>query len=381
MSRQQKPIHVMMLGLRGFPDVQGGVETHVQHLGIELLQSHITLSVIVRAPYMRHYPQDNWKGIRFYRVWSPKSKGLEAIVHSFLGVLLAAVKRPDILHIQAIGPAIVAPLARLLGLRVVVTHHGPDYDRQKWGRFATAILRLGERFGVKSANRTIVISQTIQDLVRHKYGVETVKIPNGVNLPELAATTSALAQFDLQPQRYFLMVTRLVPEKRHLDAIAAFRAAAVPGWKLVIVGRSDHPDGYTRQVLDAAEQQDGVVMAGFQSGLALAELYSHAGLFLLPSSHEGLPIALLEALSFGLPVLASNIPPHTELELGQDRYFALGDSVEMAQRMVDWSQRPLSPGQRQAVRAWVAERYHWPRIAQATAAVYTAVCGGRQGGG
>ena len=375
MLDKHKKIHVMMLGLRGFPDVQGGVETHGEHLCVELKQLDVDVSVIVRSCYMRHFKADSWQGIRFYRLWSPQSKGMEAIVHTFLGVLFAAIKRPDILHIQAIGPSIMVPLARLLGLRVVMTHHGPDYDRQKWGGFAKTILKLGERFGVRYANKSIVISETIKQLVKDKHCVDAVKIPNGVNIPELSTSTSALDAFGIKANKYILMVTRLVPEKRHLDVIEAFVKSGLPDWKLVIVGQSDHPDAYTRQVVAEADKYPDVIMAGFQTGESLAEFYTHAGLFVLPSSHEGLPIALLEAMSYGLPVVASDIAPHVELQLAEENYFPLGNIEKLAQRFNEWAGRELSMNDKQQTRKWVAERYNWKEIAVSTRDVYRAILG------
>ena len=129
-------LRVMMLGLRGFPGVQGGVEAHAEHLCQLLRELDCDVEVVVRSAYVPGDRGDGWKGVRYLRIWSPKSRVLETIVHSFLGVLAAAWRRPQVLHVQAIGPALMVPLARLLGLHVVVTHHGPDYDREKWGRFA-----------------------------------------------------------------------------------------------------------------------------------------------------------------------------------------------------------------------------------------------------
>jgi glycosyltransferase involved in cell wall biosynthesis len=308
------------------------------------------------------------------RVWAPQSKGLEAIVHTFLGVLYAGlVRRPDILHIQAIGPALMTPLARLLGLRVVVTHHGPDYDRQKWGGFAKWALRMGERWGMRWSNARIVISQVIRALVRDKHGVESTLIPNGVVLPDLQAGRVVLGEFGLEPGRYVVLVSRLVPEKRHLDLIEAFRRAAQPGWKLAIIGASDHPDAYVQSVLDGAKQTPGVVCTGFQSGARLAELFGQAGLFVLPSSHEGLPIALLEALSYGLPVIASDIPANREVGLPDEHYFPLGDVAALATRLREFAARPLTAEDREARRQWVGERYDWRMIARQTLGVYCSV--------
>lgn len=362
-------MRVMFLGLRGFPRVQGGVETHAEHLCPLLVELGCEVEVVVRSPYMPAEKGAGWRGVRYVRVWSPKSRGLEAILHTFLGVLTAAWRRPDVLHIQAIGPALMTPLARLLGLRVVVTHHGPDYDRQKWGGFAKWALRMGERFGMRLAHGRIVISEVIRRLVREKHGVESTLIPNGVTLPELPSSAGALDRFGLESRRYVLLVSRLVPEKRHFDLLEAFAQAGLEGWKLAFVGASDHPDEYQRQLIAAAER-GGAVMTGFQSGLALRELYAHAGLFVLPSSHEGLPIALLEALSYGLPVLASDIPANVEVGLPAEQYFPLGDVAALARGMQALTVLPLEAEAVRARREWVSGKYDWRRIAEQTLAVY-----------
>lgn len=362
----------MMLGLRGFPNVQGGVETHAEHLCPRLAGMGCEVTVLVRAPYQPKETGREWQGVKFVSLWAPKSKGLEAIVHTFLGTLYAAVKRPDILHIQAIGPAIMTLPARLLGLRVVVTHHGPDYDRQKWGRFARFVLQLGERWGMRCSNARIVISRVIAELVRSKHARESALIPNGVALGPLPKSAAALERFGLQRRRYVLLVSRLVPEKRHLDLIEAFQAARLTGWKLVIVGGADHPDDYQRAVI-ACAQDAGVVMTGFQSGVALQELYAHAGLFVLPSSHEGMPIAMLEALSYGLPVVASDIPANLEVGLEPDHYFPLGDCARLAERIRQHAAIEADEESCAARRTWVAERNDWQRVAARTLEVYGTV--------
>lgn len=369
---ERQPPTIMMLGLRGFPGVQGGVEAHAEHLCPKLVELGCRVEAIVRSNYQPHEVGSQWRGVRFKRLWAPKSRGLEAIVHTFLGVLCAAIKRPDILHIQAIGPSLLVPCARLLGLKVVVTHHGPDYDRQKWGAFAKCMLKLGERFGMRFANARIVISKGIQDLVKQMYGAESFLIPNGVSLPQLPHTQEALDRFGLSRGRYVLMVSRLVPEKRHPDLIRAFENAALDDWKLALVGASDHPDEYTRALLAAGRRPD-VVCTGFQSGQTLRELYAHAGMFVLPSSHEGLPIALLEALSYGLPVIASDIPANMEVGLPQNHYFPLGDTEKLAERLREFAAQVQSEESKHALRAWVSERYDWEKVAQGTLGVYFSV--------
>jgi glycosyltransferase involved in cell wall biosynthesis len=370
-----KKLSVMWLGLRSFPHVQGGVETHAEHICPLLADLGCDVHVITRSNY-HDKTLASWRGAKFHRLWSPNSKALEAVLHTLLGVLYAGlVVRPDVLHIQAIGPALMTPLARLMGLKVVVTHHGPDYDRQKWGRAAKYVLRLGERFGSRHSNEHIVISQVIRSLVQNKHAVNSVLIPNGVLLPELVSSSDSLSQFDLTAGKYIVLVSRLVPEKRHLDLIEAFILADLSDWKLVLVGASDHPDTYTRQVLETAEQSANVVCTGFQSGLTLKELYTHAAIFVLPSSHEGLPIAMLEALSYGLPVIASDIPANLEVNLPEEHYFPLGDVIALSAKLRDFSLRVLTMEEREARRVWVVERYDWYDIAQRTLAVYQNVLG------
>jgi glycosyltransferase involved in cell wall biosynthesis len=362
----------MVLGLRGFPNVQGGVERHAERLYPLIAQLGCRVDIIARASYIPR-GQRHWEGITFHRVWAPGLPGAEALLHSLIGVVYAGIRRPDILHIHAIGPAIVAPLARAMGLKVVVTHHGPDYDREKWGAFARRLLRLGERWGMLRANRRIVITEVIRRLVFERYRLDADVIPNGAALPEMPHTTAALDRFALTAGRYVLLVSRFTPEKRHLDLIEAFARAGLTNWKLVLVGDADDRNGYSRKVRAAAERIPGTVITGFQSGTALAELYMHAGMFVLPSSHEGLPIALLEALSYGLPVMASDILANLDLGLGSEHYFPLGNVTALAEAIRRLSETELDPCQRRERQRWVETRYHWPAIAARTLEIYRQV--------
>jgi glycosyltransferase involved in cell wall biosynthesis len=365
-----KPMHVMMLGLRGFPNVQGGIETHAEHLAPLLVKLGCNLEVLVRSPHQSISIGDRWNGVRFTRLWSPKGIGVEAVVHTFLGVLYAAIKRPDVLHIHAIGPALMTPLARFFGLKVVVTHHGPDYNRQKWGAFARNVLLLGEWFGMRFANSRIVISTVIGDMVMRKHTKNSALIHNGVVLPDLGVSTDYLQQFGLEKNKYIALVSRLVPEKRHLDLIEAFNIAQLSGYKLVFVGSIDQPDAYIESVMKAAALNNNIVLTGFQTGDTLRSLYAHAGLFVLPSSHEGLSISLLEALSYGLPVVASNIAANLEVGLNSTCYFELGNIEQLAQQLIKNTLSPASLETRMQLRNWIGSHYNWQRIAEKTYTEY-----------
>lgn len=363
---------ILVLGVRGLPNVQGGVETHAENLYERLSRLGCEVEVLVRTPFVPPTRKE-FGAIRLRRLWSPTTPGLEALIHSFLGVFYAAALRPDVLHVHAVGPALVTPLARLLGLRVVVTHHGPDYDRDKWGKVARWILQAGERAGMRYANVRIVISRVIADMVRAKYGVATELIPNGVPLASLQDSAEHVEKHGLAPGKYFLQVSRIVPEKRQLDLIAAYAAAESTDWKLVLVGGLDET-AYSRKVREAAAAA-GVVLTGFQNGVALKQLYTHAGAFILPSSHEGLPIALLEALSYGLPVLASDIPANLEIGLDERCYFPLGDTAALARRLETITGSISGDTERATRRDFVARNYDWNNVAEQTLLAYRKALG------
>jgi glycosyltransferase involved in cell wall biosynthesis len=366
-------LRVLVLGLRGLPDVEGGVERHAEHLYPLIVELGCHVEVLVRAPYHPRSKPLEHRGVRLKRLWSPEGGPLEALLHTLLGTLYAGIVRPDVLHIHAIGPSLLTPLARLLGLRVVVTHHGADYEREKWGRLARWVLRVGERMGMRFSNERIAISKTIQTSIRARHDRDSALIPNGVGIPEIPNTCIKPRELGLVPQRYVLQVSRLVPEKRQLDLIHAFTMAAT-GWKLALVGGIDRKDEYTREVVRLAEQSPDVVLTGFMQGLDLRELFAHSGVFVLPSSHEGLPIALLESLSFGVPVIASNIPANMELDLPEESYFRLGDIEDLSRRIRQFAEEPSKAErgkQRESLRKWVAERYDWRSIASATLEAYS----------
>jgi len=363
-------MRVGIIGLRGIPDVQGGVERHVESLAPLLVAAGHDVTVYARAPYMQQFQDKAWRGVNICRIWSPQQKFTETLLHTFLAIWVAFFQRQQLLHIHAIGPSFFAPLARLLGMKVVMTHHGQDYARQKWGRGAKAFLRLSEFLGVKCASKVIVISHGLQDLVQDQLGRPARLIPNGVTgFSTDKIQPSDVVKIGLEPYRYILHVSRFVPEKRHHDLIDAFNKAALPGWKLVFAGEADHADDYSRSVLERGN--DNIVFLGRQSADQLAYLYAYSGFFVLPSSHEGLPIALLEALSLAAPVIVSDIAPHLELDLPKKCYFPLGDCAALAALLQAYAATDLSERWLESA-AWVKQNYDWPAIAEKTSAVYLA---------
>jgi glycosyltransferase involved in cell wall biosynthesis len=369
---------IYIFGFRGFPDVQGGVETHVENLAPQLVRMGHRVTACVRSPYVAKKGSREWKGVRLLRLWTTRSTYFEALLHSLICALVAGFRRPQVVHIQGIGPALVTPVLRLLGLRVIVTHHGEDYNREKWGWVARTVLRLGEALGMRFAHKRIAISRSIEKLIADKYGKSCEVIPNGVVFADPPSQTDKVVELGLEPGRYVLTVGRLVPEKRQMDLLRAFSDAELSGWKLAIVGRIDHKNKYADLLASEAALAENVVMAGFQSGEPLRQLYAHAGLFVLPSSHEGLPIVLLEALSYGLPVLVSDIPSNLEVVADPARVFRMGSIAELSGKIRALTALKLGAAEREALRRDCARRYDWTEIARRTSAVYDELVGSKR---
>ncbi|MFO7286626.1 MAG: glycosyltransferase family 4 protein [Gammaproteobacteria bacterium] len=366
-------IKVLVLGPRGIVDVQGGIEMHCRKLYPLLARLDCAVEVIQRTPYYRRPRRETWHGVALTYLWSPRGSGLETAVHSLLGVLYAALKRPDILHLHAVGPALLAPLARLLGLRVVVTHHAADYRREKWGAFAKLLLKTGERFGMRFAHHPIVVSEVLRESVRSEYGVQASLIPNGVPRFARARTTGTLEALGLVAGRYVMCVARLDKVKRQLDLVEAFERARMPGWKLVLVGAIDERNAYAQRIVRRCAANPLIVLAGFQQGRPLGELFSYCGLFVLPSSLEGHPIAVLEALAYGARVLVSDLPETRALPLSDDCYFPVGDIDKLASLLAAAAADECRP---QNLRDVIREKYSWRRAAQLTRSVYRQVLDG-----
>jgi len=373
------PLHVMALGLRGIPGVPGGVEVHASELYPRLHALGARITVLGRSCYRPADAPAVWHGVNIR--WLPASRvqGVEALLHTLMGVLYAGVRRPDVLHIHAVGPWLGVPLAKMLGLKVLVTHHGEDYLREKWNAPARALLRLGERLGITFADARIVISSSLRDMVRAKYGRETVLVPNGIGDLRPVADRSLADKYGLKPQRYVIQVSRLVPEKRQHDLIAAFKAAALPGWKLVLVGGAQGSQRYADKLREQYEGNAAIVCTGFLSQPDVQQLISHAGIFALPSSHEGLPIALLEAMKIGIPVVASDIAANREVGLDASCYFPMGNTRSLTARL---RERAAMTSEERAATAQQlrlsCSRYDWDAIAKSTMQVLEGVAASRR---
>lgn len=365
---------VCVTGLRGVPAIMGGVESHCEELYPRLrrLMPEAQIEIIGRRPYAGAEPYD-FAGLRVTPLSALPSKYFEALSNTLLAIFYARFKaRADLVHIHAIGPGILAPLARLMGMKTVVTHHGKDYQRQKWNRFAKTTLEAGEWLAIKSADRVMVVSDSLTQELAGRFPENSDKleyVPNGMPTPadfERGDDGATLARFGLECGNYVLAVGRLVPEKGFHDLVAAFELSGAAG-KLVIVGAADHADSYSETLMSRASER--IVFTGRQDHGALGAFYRNASLFVLPSYHEGLPIVVLEAARFGAPIVASDIPANRDIGLAAVNYFPVGDVMALRDKLAaDHSGFGIDA---EAISA----RFDWDQIAQRTAAVYRACAG------
>ena len=355
---------IVVTGTRGIPAIMGGVETHCEELFPRVAALGYDVTVMRRSSYVADSLTE-WHGVKLMDIPTPRKKAFEAIVHTVRAVIAARRLGADVVHIHAIGPALVTPLARLLGMKVVFTHHGPDYDRDKWGAAAKMMLRLGEMLGCRFANRVIVISDVIRNLIASKHGrTKGVSlIYNGVPAADKCHFPEYFSELGITEGNYVLGMSRFVPEKNLHHLIEAFSRVKSEGLKLVIAGDSDFPDEYS-EGLKRQAREAGVVLTGFVKGQKLHSLLTNARCFVLPSSHEGLPIALLEAMSYGLPVVVSDIPANLEVGLAEECYFPVGDVGTLASRL-----RVLCDAPVERIDYDMA-KYDWDQIAKEVSDVY-----------
>lgn len=354
---------IVVTGTRGIPNIMGGVETHCEELFPRIAAKGYDVTVIRRKSYVKDSLTE-YKGVKLIDIETPKKKSFEAIIHTFKAILKAKSLKADIIHIHAIGPALLTPMARLLGMKVVFTHHGPDYDRDKWGKAAKFMLKLGERMGTTFANEVIVISKVIDNILIQKYGRKDCHlIYNGVPEPEICNYPEYFEELGIEKGKYILGMCRFVPEKNLHHLVEAFSRIETKGCKLVLAGDTDFEDDYSKRLKTMAKEH-GVILTGFIKGKKLHSLLTHTRCFVLPSSHEGLPIALLEAMSYKLPVIVSNIPANLEVGLNKDNYFPVGNIEALADKLQQNINSPYTHVN------YNMSAYNWDHIAEQIIDIY-----------
>ena len=360
---------IVVTGTRGIPNIMGGVETHCEELFPRIAKRGFDVTVIRRTDYVKDDLKE-WNGVNLVNIDSPKKKSFEAIIHTFRAINEAKRLKADILHIHAIGPALLVPYAKILGMKVVFTHHGPDYDRDKWGFAAKTMLKLGERMGCMFADEVIVISDVIRNLIKRKYNrtSHVHLIYNGVSQPEICDYPEYFNELGIEKGKYILGMCRFVPEKNLHHLVEAFTKVKsrneVEDIKLVLAGDTDFEDDNSRNLKEMASK-NGVVLTGFIKGKKLHSLLTNCLCYCLPSSHEGLPIALLEAMSYGVKVIVSDIPANKEVGLPESDYFPVGNVDALEEKLKAVIGQPLQHID------YDMKKYDWEKIADQIKDVYS----------
>lgn len=360
-------MRICVFGTRGFPNVQGGVETHCEQLYPRMSKKKCEVIVFRRKPYLLN-SRNNYEPIRFIDLPSTRISGFEAAYHSLLCTLYTLFLRPDVVHIHNIGPSLFIPLLRLFGLKVVVTYHTPNYEHAKWNLFSQLILRLSERLVFRYAHRIIFVSEVHRQRFESTIGTKSIHIPNGVNPHAPSTSCFYLRLFGVEKKKYILSVGRITPEKGFDLLIDAFRQLGPDGYKLVIVGGEDHRSKYAANLHKEADSSADILFTGQLSGEPLRQLYSHAALFVLPSYNEAFPIVLLEALNYRLPVLASDIEGIRQINLPGIHYFKAGSVVSLKEQL-----SPLFTETPSQSPSYDLSPYRWDDIARRTWEVFRQV--------
>jgi glycosyltransferase involved in cell wall biosynthesis len=376
-------LRIAMIGARGVPATFGGIERHVEELGARLVARGHEVTVFCRRNYS---PADrgHHRGMRLASLPTVGTKHLDAIVHSGVSTLGAMAASYDVLHYHAIGPGMLAVLPRYLSrAKVVLTVHGRDDERVKWGRGAKAVLGAAGWLSARVPDATIVVGRHLERYYRQAHGCQAVYVPNGVRAGQPRPANGTLTRLGLQPGRYLLFVGRLVPEKAPDQLLKAFRR--LPGdHRLVLVGGSSFTDRFTVGLRELALADPRVVLPGYRYGVELEELYSNAAAFVLPSLLEGLPLTLLEAASYGLPVVASAIPPHLEVLQAAGPGRRLHRPGDQSELLAALRQVLADPHAERAaaleLRDQVLRTYCWDHATERTEAVYRAVLARRPAG-
>lgn len=371
---------IAMIGQKGIPARAGGIERHVEELSAELATRGHEVLAFCRAWYV--WPIRNHRGVRCIKAWTISTKHLDAIIHTFVSIVLAAREKVDIFHIHGVGPALLAWLPKLLrpSAKVIVTFHCIDRHHQKWGWFARMMLNLGERSAVVFPDATIAVSKTLETYCRMSYGANAKYIPNGTNIPQTDADPTLVKAFGLESGKYLMMCSRLVKHKgAHLlieawQQLCKERPDLTKDQKLAIVGGSAFTDAYVQSLKNMIKDDSTIVMTGTQTGATLHALFLNAYTSIHPSESEGLPIAVLEAMSYGKCVLSSDIPENLELTADYGLTFRRGNKTDLKNNIIYLLEHPNEIREiGKKARAHIATTYDWKDIAETTEYLYELV--------
>ena len=357
---------IAMIGTKGIPATWGGIEHHVEELAVRMVEAGHEVTVYCR-PYYTTTDKEYYKGVHLKKIPTIPSKNLDAIVHTFLATIHAMTEDYDIVHYHAIGPATMAMLARMAGKNTVVTVHGLDWQREKWAKPARMYLKFGEYASIWFPYRTITVSKFLKSHLEQKYERPVTYIPSAVTDPVFLPPDKIKA-YGIGRRDYILFVARLVPEKGCHFLIDAYERLN-PDMKLVIAGGSSHSEEYVATLESHAS--DKIIFIGYVYGEALQELYTNAYCYVHPSTMEGLPVTLLEALAYGNCIVASDIPANTEAVQEDGIIFESQNVAALSEALARVIAQPaLAEELGKRARARGVAEYNYDRVTKKTLELY-----------
>ncbi len=375
-NKKNNPLRVAMLGHKRIPSREGGVEIVVCELSQRMAQKGIDVTCYNRKGHhvggssFDTTALKEYKGVKLKNVFTIDKKGLAAMTSSFFAAFRAAFGRYDVVHFHAEGPCAMLWLPRLFGKRCIATIHGLDHQRAKWGGFASRYIKAGEKCAVKKAHEIIVLSENVKNYFTDTYNRETVFIPNGVNRPEILEALEITEKYGLKKDDYILYLGRLVPEKGITYLIDAFKNVKTEK-KLLIAGGSSDTSEYEKELRELAKDDPRIIFTGFVQGRILEELYSNAYIYVLPSDLEGMPLSLLEAMSYSGCCLTSDIPECAEVIGENGVTFKKGDVSDLAEKLAYLCENPHIVNKLKSEACdYICTRYNWDDVTEKTLKLY-----------
>lgn len=354
---------------------EGGIEIVVKELCTRMAKNGYTVTCYNRSGHhvsgAEYDKKTEYEGINQKCVPTIEKKGLAAVSSSFFAALYSAFGKYNVVHIHAEGPAFFSWLPKLLGKRVIVTVHGLDWQREKWkSGFGSKFIKQGEKNAVKYADEIIVLSKGVHDYFRNQYGRETRFIPNGVNRPEIRKAELITDKFGLTKDSYILFLGRLVPEKGIRYLVEAFKNVKTEK-KLVIAGGSSDTDSFMKELKELAKDDKRIIFTGFVQGQMLEELYSNAYIYTLPSDLEGMPLSLLEAMSYGNCCLVSDIQECTEIVEDKALIFKKSNVQDLQNKLQEACDRTEKVMElKQQAADYICKKYNWDDVVEETLKLY-----------
>ena len=369
-----------MIGHKRIPSREGGVEVVVEELSTRLVKDGHQVDVYNRRGKNvqdKNADKDKknlkeYKGVNIITIPTINKKGIDALIYSFLASIKALFGKYDVLHYHAEGSCAMLWIPHLFKKKIVVTIHGLDWQRSKWGGFATKYIKFGEKLAVKYADKIIVLSKGVQQYFKDTYNRDTVFIPNGVNKPVIRKADIVHKKYGLAKDDYILFLARIVPEKGLHYLIEAFKQINTDK-KLVIAGGASHTNDYLEQIKEMAKTDDRIIMTGFVQGQELEELYSNCYLYCLPSDVEGMPISLLEAMSYGCNCLISNIEENTQVTEEYATTFEKSNVDDLKLKLENCL-NAIDRKDSNVISKYILEKYNWENVVEKTINLYNDIC-------